>query len=90
MKLTSKGVDRDKHMSDIGLCDQLLPSCCIGHSGKSQAHVDLLVKEPLLEILVDGLVRDRAQKSHVGDTGLLLLLEALGPVRLFISASSFH
>jgi hypothetical protein len=44
-------------------------------------HVDLLVLEPLLEVVVDALIADGAQQRHVADAGLLLL-EAVLPVGL--------
>ena len=37
------------------------------------AHVDFLVEEPFLEVLVDSFVGDRAQQCHVRHTSRFLL-----------------
>lgn len=60
------------------------------HSKPPSAHIDLLVEKALLEVLVDRLVSDRAEQSHVRHTGLLLLLEPLGPVGLLVSFPNFE
>jgi hypothetical protein len=71
--LTAEGVDRDEHMRNVRL---LLAGSVL------LAHVDLLVEEARLEVLVDGLVGDSAEEGHVLHAGRLLLPEALGPVGL--------
>lgn len=49
-------------------------------------HVDLLVEESLLEVIVDRVVCDGAEQSHVRHARRLLLLEPFAPVGLGRSA----
>lgn len=68
-------------MGDVGL-----KVSAIAASTWQHPHVDLLVEEASLEVFIDGLVGDGGQEGHVLDTRVLLLLKALGPVCLCMSA----
>ena len=46
------------------------------------AYIDLLVVEPLFQIVIDSLIRDCAKKRHVPYTSLLFLSQSFRPVRL--------
>ena len=52
-----------------------------GDEHSTDVSVDFAILPPLLEVLVNALICDRGQESHVGYTDLLLL-ETLLPVRL--------
>ena len=50
-------------------------------------HIDLLVVEALMEVVVDSVVGDGTEERHVRYTSRLFLLEAFAPVGLDISAA---
>ena len=50
-------------------------------------HIDLLVVEALMEVVVDSVVGDGTEERHVRYTSRLLLLEPFTPVGLNISAA---
>lgn len=49
--------------------------------GGCVAHIDLSIFKALLQVVVDGVLGDRGQEGHVGDTSLLFL-ERILPVGL--------
>lgn len=61
--------------------EERTPKRIDGYKHIANVGVDLAIRPPLLEVLVDSLVADCRQQRHIGDASLLLL-EPLLPVGL--------